>query len=707
MTDLQKTRKSGKNRQQQASPRSDRPVYPFVALVGQEEMKLALILNVIDERVGGALIMGHRGTAKSTAVRALADLLPEISAVVGCGYRCDPGVEAEWCDECRESIANGAKRGREKTAVRVVELPLGATEDRVCGTIDIEHALRSGTKQFEPGLLARANRGFLYLDEANLLEDHLVDLLLDVAASGINQVEREGISIRHPARFVLIGSGNPEEGELRPQLLDRFGLYVEVKTETELDRRIEIIERREAFELDGKSFQVQFANQQTELRRKIVSARRSLPKVKVERRIVADIARLCSMLKTDGHRGELTIIRAARAVAAFSGRRKVDEGDVRKVAVMALRHRLRRDALAETPSGQQIEQAVDEVFDKSPNGSAAPENADGSGAGTKLADSAGRSESKRASASSNGSGGGRNGTAKTNRSTAAGWAPGADETVTSLSEQASTSSKKIELKLGGGNLRIPRPPRNNLGGSRGRAKAGGKYNQERGRYARSSAVKAGTKVALDATLRAAAATVNRRTADSAWSITAEELRFKLFKRKQGCLFIFAIDLSGSMALNRIGHAKEMILGLLRQSYLQRDSVAIVGFRGTKAEIMLPPSKSILRGRRVLESLPVGGSTPLSAGLASALELGRRASRIGPERVLLIFTDGGANVSLSRIGETDRTLRKQTIYRELGRLGEKFRDAGIDTILVNTQKGFRVVDETSNLAQTLGARLVKL
>ncbi len=244
-------------------------VYPFSAIVAQDEMKLAMTLNVIDPRIGGVLIMGHRGTGKSTAVRALGDLLPEISIVSGCAYRCDPTDQQNCCDECRATAATGAKLRREKASVQVVDLPLGATEDRVCGTIDIEQALRSGVKRFEPGLLARANRGFLYIDEVNLLEDHLVDLLLDVAATGINNVEREGVSVKHPARFVLVGSGNPEEGELRPQLLDRFGLFVEVKTEDDLNLRVEIVERREAFERDPETLIRKFSAPQEQLQRKI------------------------------------------------------------------------------------------------------------------------------------------------------------------------------------------------------------------------------------------------------------------------------------------------------------------------------------------------------------------------------------------------------------------------------------------------------
>src|SRR5688572_3145636 len=286
-----------------------RRVFPFTAIVGQEEMKLALILNVIDPSIGGVLIMGHRGTGKSTAVRALAELLPRISVVEGCAYNCDPADERSLCAEC------AARKDLQATtaAVPVVELPLGATEDRVCGTIDIERALTQGRKSFDPGLLARANRGFLYIDEVNLLEDHLVDLLLDVAVTGINKVEREGVSVEHPASFVLIGSGNPEEGELRPQLLDRFGLHAEVTTENYLQNRVDIIVRREGYDRDREAFCESFAASQEQLRKRITRARAGLNKLTIARPVLEKIAQLCADLKVDGHRGELTIMRAARA----------------------------------------------------------------------------------------------------------------------------------------------------------------------------------------------------------------------------------------------------------------------------------------------------------------------------------------------------------------------------------------------------------
>jgi magnesium chelatase subunit I len=338
-------------------------VYPFAAIVGQEEMKLSLILNVIDPHIGGVLIMGHRGTGKSTAVRALADLLPPITKVKGCLYGCDPAEVIDLCDDCRD--AGFRRKGRLPHVlgpVPVVDLPLGATEDRVCGTLDIERALSEGVKAFEPGLLARANRGFLYIDEVNLLEDHLVDVLLDVAASGRNVVEREGVSIGHPARFVLVGSGNPEEGELRPQILDRFGLHAHIVTISDLDLRVQIVERRERFERDPIAFRAEIKAEQTRIRQRIMHAKRHLSEVTMDHDLVRRIAELCLRLRIDGHRGELTMARAARALAAFEGRHCVVPEEVRRVAVMSLRHRLRKDPLATIDSGSRIEQTLDQVF---------------------------------------------------------------------------------------------------------------------------------------------------------------------------------------------------------------------------------------------------------------------------------------------------------------------------------------------------------
>jgi magnesium chelatase subunit I len=338
-----------------------RPVYPFSAIVGQDEMKRALLIAAIDPSIGGVLVFGDRGTGKSTAVRALAALLPKMKSVAGCHYHCAPDANGSGCADCQERALKG-KLKSELVPVPVVDLPLGATEDRVVGALDLERALTQGVKAFEPGLLAKAHRGFLYIDEVNLLEDHLVDLLLDVAASGENVVEREGLSIRHPARFVLIGTGNPEEGELRPQLLDRFGLSVEVRTPADLELRVEVVRRRDAFERDPEQFMAAWRAADAAVQRRVVSARSGLGAIEVPDSVRRQAARLCMALGTDGLRGELTLIRAARAAAALEHKKQVSEAHIRQVAASALRHRLRRDPLDETGSTTRVERAATELF---------------------------------------------------------------------------------------------------------------------------------------------------------------------------------------------------------------------------------------------------------------------------------------------------------------------------------------------------------
>jgi magnesium chelatase subunit I len=336
--------------------------YPFSAIVGQDEMKLALLIAAVDQGIGGVMVFGDRGTGKSTAVRALAALLPPLKAVKGCQFHCDPKVEAANCSADCTASAGAPGRMIETIATPVVDLPLGATEDRVVGALDIESALTRGEKRFEPGLLARAHRGFLYIDEVNLLEDHLVDLLLDVAASGENVVEREGLSVRHPARFVLIGSGNPEEGELRPQLLDRFGLSVEVKTPTVLSDRVEVVRRRDAFDRDPLGFSAKWARADSQIRKQIVKARAMIGSLDVPDLVLESASRLCMAIGADGLRGELTLIRASRALAALSGDAVVSEKHLRQSAPMALRHRLRRNPLDQSGSSTRIEIALTELF---------------------------------------------------------------------------------------------------------------------------------------------------------------------------------------------------------------------------------------------------------------------------------------------------------------------------------------------------------
>jgi magnesium chelatase subunit D len=678
-------------RKNHAARRPAGNIYPFSAIVGQVEIKLALILNVIDPGIGGVLMMGHRGTGKSTAVRALADLLPEIRVSSDCYFNCEPSDHEHLCAGCDEKLATHGKLQTKRAAVPVVDLPLGATEDRVCGSIDIHRALREGVKSFEPGLLARANRGFLYIDEVNLLEDHLVDLLLDVAVTGRNKVERENISVEHPAQFVLIGSGNPEEGELRPQLLDRFGLYIEVTTENDVEERVEILARREAFDRNSVQFCASFAVEQKKVQQRIARARRSFINVKVGRPLLRQIATLCSELKVDGHRGELTIMRSARALAAFAGRKSVSEDDVRRVAAISLRHRLRRDPLSDTAGDVKIEQTLDNVFGKQGGARSSASSAGDLDGGS----SSGKTSSPKQRLDPNGS----------NGSDVAGDAAG-----------AAVDSRLPALSFGDSSLT------SRAAGSRQRrARTGSRaYNSSGGRYVRATAQRsAGAKVALDATLRLLigaghqleAARGNTPQAVSPAqraSLIAESLRFKSLSRKQGTLFIFAIDTSGSMALNRIGMARGAILRLLQQSYVNRDRVAIVSFRGTRSESLLSPSRSMTLARRVLDSLSVGGGTPLSAALACSLGLAEREARQHDgDLVLLLFTDGGANVPLQTVAPMERLARDRVIADEIEVLGAKLRSKRVQTFVVETQGNFASRNKAESLAAMLGARHVRL
>ncbi|MFW9258464.1 magnesium chelatase ATPase subunit I [Nostoc sp. CALU 546] len=346
----------------QSTASARRVVFPFTAIVGQEEMKLALLLNVIDPKIGGVMIMGDRGTGKSTTIRALADLLPEISVVANDPFSSDPSDPDLMSDEVRQLLEQGAEIPVAHKKVQMVDLPLGATEDRVCGTIDIEKALSEGVKAFEPGLLAKANRGILYVDEVNLLDDHLVDVLLDSAASGWNTVEREGISIRHPARFVLVGSGNPEEGELRPQLLDRFGMHAEIHTVKEPALRVQIVEQRADFDQNPPAFLENYKPQQEALQQQIVNAQQLLPKVNMDYDLRVKISEVCSELDVDGLRGDIVSNRAAKALTAYEGRTEVTVDDIHRVITLCLRHRLRKDPLESIDSGYKVAKVFSRVF---------------------------------------------------------------------------------------------------------------------------------------------------------------------------------------------------------------------------------------------------------------------------------------------------------------------------------------------------------
>jgi magnesium chelatase subunit D len=668
-------------------PSAARPVFPFTAIVGQEEMKLALLLNVVAPAVGGVLVTGHRGTGKSTAVRALADLLPQLSTVQGCAYNCDPADADSLCDDCAARLSSGENLKRERKAVPVVELPLGATEDRVCGTIDLGRALKEGVKAFEPGLLARANRGFLYIDEVNLLEDHLVDLLLDVAATGRSRVEREGVSAEHPARFVLVGSGNPEEGELRPQLLDRFGLCVEVETEKDLDSRVLIVERREAFDRDPAAFNASAQPEQARLRRRITRAAALYREVEIPRPVLRQVAELCLRLGADGHRGEITLTRAAKALAALEGRREVSTADVRRVAPMSLRHRLRRDPLEQGGGSARVERATEEVF--------------------------GREEAELETASS-GDGAQRPPASLKDRGEAADNA-GLDEKVrvlppaeVGLRSDALAQNEQVQTRT---HKQVSAPARR-------RAGSGGSTFSARGRYAGATPSKSeGARVALDATLRAAAVSraVHDRRAqgvniriEPGLNVSPDTLRFKRYRSRSGTLFIFLVDTSGSMAWNRIEQAQGALAQLLRRSYVNRDRVALVVFRAAGAELLLPPTGSISRARALLDALPVGGATPLASGLLRALEVARRAASTGARRVrLVIFTDGRANVALTNTNNKDGAARRERIRREILSLGASLSQACDASVVVDTQGRFTDGGEGRFLSGALGGSYVRL
>ena len=341
----------------------ERPVFPFTAIIGQEEMKLALILNVIDPRIGGVMIMGDRGTGKSTTIRAVADLLPEIEVVAGDAFNSSLTDFELMSEEVKTVVLDNGQLEPAYKKVPMVDLPLGATEDRVCGTIDIEKALTEGVKAFEPGLLVKANRGILYVDEVNLLDDHLVDILLDSAASGWNTVEREGISIRHPARFVLVGSGNPEEGELRPQLLDRFGMHAEIRTVRDPETRVQIVEQRSNFDSDPDAALKEWNTAQLALKKKIVDAQKRLPDVKLSMELRVKISQVCGTLDVDGLRGDIVTNRAAKAFAAYNGKDEVTVEDIASIITLCLRHRLRKDPLESIDSGDKVQSVFSEVFE--------------------------------------------------------------------------------------------------------------------------------------------------------------------------------------------------------------------------------------------------------------------------------------------------------------------------------------------------------
>lgn len=582
-----------------------RTTFPFTAIVGQETLKTALLVNAVDPRVGGVLVRGEKGTAKSTAVRALAAVLPPIDVVGGCRFSCDPGDPEGLCDECRERVEAGEELPVESRRPRVVDLPVSASEDRLVGSLDIEAALKRGERRFETGLLAAANRGILYVDEVNLLDDHLVDTLLDSAAMGVNIVEREGVAFSHPARFMLVGTMNPEEGEVRPQLLDRFGLCADVTGLASPADRVEVLERRAAFEDEPKSFRRRWEPEQRALEASLKKARAALRRVEVPRDVLFFIATVCAECGVDGHRADLTMARGAAAIAALEGRSFATPDDVRRIAPLVLAHRIRRTMFEDVSIDQM---SLDTLLAQP----AAGEDGE-SGTGAASAE-AGSGESAPAAAVLR----------------VAGVAPGADE------EPA-----------GGTDLVTPLDRMRRAGtGKRQETRS----DDGRGRYTRSEEPKRGQRpdVAIDATIRSAASKGHKGEDGMAVEVRADDVRNKVRTRRVGASIVFAVDGSGSMgAATRMEAAKAAIMKLLVDAYQRRDRVGLVSFRGEGAETLLAPTSSVELANLKLRKLPVGGATPLAAGIRQALDLlvgeVRRDAKAVPWLVLV--TDGRANVGL--------------------------------------------------------------
>ncbi|MFE0630186.1 putative cobaltochelatase [Streptomyces sp. NPDC058864] len=596
--------------------------YPFTAIVGMADLRLALLLNAVSPAVGGVLVRGEKGTAKSTAVRALSALLPPVDVVPGCRFGCDPAAPDPACPDG----PHGPDAGAESRPARMVELPVGASEDRLVGALDIERALAEGVKAFEPGLLADAHRGVLYVDEVNLLHDHLVDLLLDAAAMGASYVEREGVSVRHAARFLLVGTMNPEEGELRPQLLDRFGLTVEVAASRDTDERVEVVRRRLAHDADPAGFAAVWQGEERGLRERIAAARALLPSVSLGDGALRQIAATCAAFEVDGMRADIVMARTATALAAWAGRTDVTDADVRQAALLALPHRRRRnpfdapgldedklDETLEANRGQDDDPDPDPGPDGGgPDGGGRPPQGD-DGAPDTAPDIAPPREPAESGPQAQG----------------ADAAPGGGERA------AVPAAEPFKART----LTVP-----GLGEG-----AAGRRSRARTAHGRTTGARrprgALSKLHLAATVHAAAPHQRARgRGGPGLVIRRDDLREAVREGREGNLVLFVVDASGSMAARqRMSAVKGAVLSLLLDAYQRRDKVGLITFRGATAELALPPTSSVDAGAARLEKLPTGGRTPLAAGLLKAhdvlrVERLRDASR---RPLLVVVTDGRA------------------------------------------------------------------
>ena len=649
-------------------------IFPFPAIVGQEELKLSLILNAVNPRIGGVLIRGEKGTAKSTAVRALASLLPAIEIVDGCLFSLTPEEAAGRCPSCRLCDRQGAVI---KRRVKVVTLPLNATEDRVAGGIDFEKTTRDGKRTILPGLLAEAHHGILYVDEVNLLDDHLVDVILAAVAAGVNRIEREGVSFAHPAVCILVGTMNPEEGDLRPQLLDRFGLCVEVKAETDREMRVVTMEQREIFDTEPAGFIERFADETRALAGQITSAQSRLAWVQVSGRQRALISELSTEAKVAGHRADLIIEQASRALAAFSERLEVEDEDIIKVAPLALRHRRREQA---PPPPPPEEKEHDHSHDDEPPENDNKEEQNQENPGEQQAPPDAKPDQDQGETDSNG------GTPDESKEPTEPVNPDALEKVfevgATFKVKPFTVSKDRAFRRGSGRR------------SRSR------INGLQGRYVKSTMPRGAKDVALDATLRAAAPYQRQRQGQSncAIAIRTEDIREKVRERRIGNFLLFIVDASGSMgARGRMAATKGAIMSLLLDAYQKRDKVAMISFNKAEARLNLPPTSSIDMAARMLTEMPVGGRTPLNHALVKADEVLRGQLVRDPTArpIVVLITDGRSNVALAGGKPMDECLE---LARRLAR------EERIRFILVDTEEqGLIRFGLAGKIAEALKAR----
>jgi magnesium chelatase subunit D len=633
------------------------PTYPFAALVGQDRLKRALILNAINPRLGGVLIRGEKGTAKSTAARGLAELLPPIRVVADCPFHCDPDQPGQLCRACHAQMVLHKQLPVLERLMSVVDLPLGTTEDRLLGTIDLEKAIKTGEKHFEPGILASAHRGILYVDEVNLLDDHLVDVLLDAAAMGLNVVEREGISFAHPARFILVGTMNPEEGELRPQLLDRFGLCVEVSGLSDPEDRMAVVQRWLDYEDDPAGFFLDWRDEQERLRQDIGRARERLPQVRHTPDILRLITRICLDQGVDGHRADIYILKVARTLAALEGREAVTEADVQEAAELVLPHRMRRKPLSEQRLDQEkLEESIRKHQQEHhhnpppPNDSPPPEEPP---------------------------------------------PPPPSDTPPGSGEVSFEAGSPFPVRpLDLPHDRLPKESQ----GRRTRAQT----NDRSGRYVRPTMSPAGPPdLALDATLRAAAPHQTMRDKGNlAVAITDSDLRHKVREKRIGHHILFVVDASGSMGANqRMVETKGAILSLLLDAYQKREEVGLVVFRGQEAHLALPFTHSVEQAQQCLEELPTGGKTPLPQALQLAHEILQKQKARHPQDafLLVLISDGKANISLGGGAAVE----------EAKELAARLKDLKIASLILDTEAGFLNLSCLPDLAARLGAKYYKI